>query len=47
MKEFNLKAGPQIGKLMERLKEAYFENPKITKEECFKLVEKEIKVLAV
>ena len=47
MKEFNLKAGPHIGKLMDYLKEAYFENPKITKEECFKLVEDRIKVLAV
>lgn len=47
MKEFNLKAGPQIGIIMEHLKEAYFENPKITKEECFKLVEDKIKVLAV
>ena len=47
MKEFNLKSGPAIGKIMDKLKEAFFENPKITKEECFKLVEKEIKVLAV
>ena len=47
MKEFNLKSGPAIGKLMDKLKDAFFENPKITKEECFKLVEQEIKVLAV
>ena len=47
IKEFNLKAGPQIGVIMDYLKEAYFENPKITKEECFKLVEEKIKVLAV
>ena len=47
MKEFNLKSGPHIGKLMDKLKDAFFENPKITKEECFKLVEQEIKVLAV
>lgn len=47
MAEFNLKSGPHIGKLMDKLKDAYFENPNITKEECFKLVEQEIKVLAV
>ena len=47
MAEFNLKSGPIIGKLMDKVKDAFFENPKITKEECFKLVEKEIKVLAV
>lgn len=47
MKEFNLKSGPHIGKLMDKLKDAFFENPNITKEECFKLVEEEIKVLAV
>lgn len=47
MMKFNLKAGPHIGKLMDCLKEAYFDNPKITKEECFKLIEEKIKVLAV
>ena len=33
--------------ILDALKEAYFENPKITKEECFKIVEEQIKVLAV
>lgn len=47
MKEFNLKGGPHIGRLLDALKEAYFENPKITKDECFKIVEEQIKVLAV
>ena len=47
MKEFNLKAGPSIGILLDYLKDAYFENPKITKKECFKLIEDKIKVLAV
>lgn len=47
IKEFNLKSGPQIGKIMNAVKEAYFENPKITKEECFKIAEETIKVLAV
>jgi poly(A) polymerase/tRNA nucleotidyltransferase (CCA-adding enzyme) len=47
MKEFNLKGGPHIGKILDKVKDAFFENPKITKEECFKLVEHEIKVLVV
>ena len=47
MKEFNLKGGPHIGKILDKVKDAFFENPKITKEECFKLVEHEIKVLEV
>ena len=48
MKHLGLKRGtPTVGKVMEHLKEAYFENPKITKEECLKLVDEYIKVLAV
>ena len=47
MKEFNLQGGPHIGKILDKVKDAFFENPKITKEECFKLVEHEIKVLVV
>jgi tRNA nucleotidyltransferase/poly(A) polymerase len=47
MKEFNLKGGPHIGKILDKVKDSFFENPKITKEECFKLVEHEIKVLVV
>jgi tRNA nucleotidyltransferase/poly(A) polymerase len=47
MTEFNLKSGPIIGKLMDKVKDAYFENPNITKDECFKVVEEQIKVLAV
>ena len=34
-------------KILDKVKDAFFENPKITKEECFKLVEHEIKVLVV
>ena len=47
MKEFNLKGGPIIGKILERLKDAYFDNPNITKEECFKLAQEQIEVLVV
>ena len=40
MKYLKLKKGsPIVGKVMEHLKNAYFENPKITKEECFKLID--------
>ena len=46
MKEFNIK-GKTVGKVLNAIKEAYFENPKITKEECFKIAEETIKVLAV
>ena len=41
------RGGPIIGKLLDKIKDAYFENPKITKEECLELAKKEIKVLAV
>jgi hypothetical protein len=33
--------------MLNLVKDAYFENPQITKEECLELVKKEIKVLAV
>jgi poly(A) polymerase len=39
MGEFGLKSGPWIGQLLGKVKDAYFENPKITKDECFELVE--------
>jgi len=39
--------GPVIGILIDKVKDAYFENPNITKEECLEIVKKEIKVLAV
>ena len=47
MKELHIKGGPIIGKILERIKEAYFENPKITKEECLELAKKEVEILAV
>lgn len=42
MERFSLKKGPRIGYLLDVAKDAYFENPKITKEECFKEIEKVI-----
>lgn len=43
MQEFNLKSTPTIGILIDAVKDAYFENPNITKEECFKVVENKLK----
>jgi tRNA nucleotidyltransferase/poly(A) polymerase len=43
MTEFRLKASPLIGILLEAVKDAYFENPNITKDECFGVVEKKLK----
>ena len=43
IKEFNLKSGPRIGILLDAVKEAYFENPDITKDECFEVVEFKLK----
>ena len=45
IKEFKLKAGPAIGNLLEAVKDAYFENPNITKDECFEVVEERLKLL--
>lgn len=45
MTKFRIKAGPIIGVLLEAVKDAYFENPKITKDECFEVVENKIKSL--
>lgn len=47
MKEFNIKGGPVIGILLEEVKDAYFMNPSITKDECFDIVEKKLKTLTV
>jgi len=40
MEKFNLKQSPLIGTLLNEIREAYFERPDITKEECFELVDK-------
>ena len=42
MKEFKLKPSPLIGMLLEAVKEEYFENPNITKDEAFEIVEKKL-----
>lgn len=46
IKEFRVK-GPIIGIALEAVKEAYFDNPNITKDECLDIVEKKIKTYAV
>jgi tRNA nucleotidyltransferase/poly(A) polymerase len=46
IKEFNLKSSPKIGILLQVVKDAYFENPDITKDECFELVENKLKTMA-
>jgi tRNA nucleotidyltransferase/poly(A) polymerase len=46
IKEFNLKRGPKIGILLDAVKEAYFENPDMTKDECFEVVEVKLKNLS-
>jgi tRNA nucleotidyltransferase/poly(A) polymerase len=43
MAEFNLKKGPLIGVLLESVKESYFENPDITKNECFEIIKNKLK----
>lgn len=43
MTEFRLKPSPLIGILLDAVKNAYFENPNITKDECFGVVEKKLK----
>ena len=45
MKEFNIKGGPNIGILLEAVKDAYFENPNMTKDEAFEIVENKLKSL--
>ena len=45
MKEFNLKKGPTIGILLNTLKDCYLDNPDITKEDCFEIVETKLKTL--
>lgn len=47
MKEFNIKGGPTIGILLNAVKEKYFENPSITKDECFSIVENKLRELTI
>lgn len=47
MKELGIKKGPTIGVILNELKEDYFENPEITKEECLKRAREIVLSLAV
>jgi hypothetical protein len=45
IKEFNIKKGPIIGILLDAVKEAYFEDPNITKEKCFNIIDAKLKTI--
>jgi len=45
IKEFNIKKGPIIGILLDTVKEAYFEDPNITKEKCFNIIDAKLKTI--
>lgn len=47
MKELGIKGGPQIGVILNEIREEYFENPEITKEECLGIARKVVASLAV
>ena len=47
IKEFKIKPSPTIGILLEAVKDAYFENPNMTKDEAFEIVENKLKSLTV
>lgn len=47
MKELGIKGGPSIGIILNELKEDYFENPEITRDECLKRAREIIMSLAV
>ena len=47
IKELGSKSGPNVGIILNELKEEYFENPDITKEECLKKAKEIILSLAV
>lgn len=43
MERFNLKPSKKVGELLSMVTDHWFDNPKITKEECFKVIEEELK----
>lgn len=43
MKQYNLKPSPLIGMLLDEIKDKYFENPNMTKEDAFQIVENRLK----
>jgi tRNA nucleotidyltransferase/poly(A) polymerase len=47
MNEFNVKSGPTIGYILDEIKEAYFENPKISKVDCFNIARNKLRSLTV
>jgi len=47
MTEFKIKKGPNVGILLEAVKEAYIENPNMSKDECFEVVEAKLRTLTV
>jgi poly(A) polymerase len=46
MTEFKIKRGPHIGVLLEAVKDAYLENPEMSKDDCFEVVEAKLKTLS-
>ena len=42
MEKFNLKSSPKIGEFLDLIKDRYLDNPEITREECFKLIEQKL-----
>ena len=46
MERFNLKKGPKIGNYLEIVKDNYFDNPDITREECFAIIQSKIEAEA-
>lgn len=45
MTEFKIKKGPHIGVLLEAVKDAYLENPNMSKDDCFEVVEAKLRTL--
>ena len=43
MQVFSIKSGPIIGRLLKKIKDAYFEDPTITREKCLELISEQIK----
>lgn len=46
MKNFSIKSGPMVGKLLKMVKKEYIKNPSLTKDDCFDLVSDAIKAKA-
>lgn len=42
MEKFNMKSSPKVGKLLAIIKDKFLDDPTIYKEECFKLIEREL-----